>query len=164
QQREGYGHDSGGRHSGPTGPAYHRRPRPPPPPPPPPPLPPPPGPTSRGTTPGAAPPPDPQPPAAPRAPAHAPPTTGPPPSPRPAEIERSLTEAARVIGRDLRVPGFRRGKIPPPVVIRRVGRETLLDETVKERISSWYTAAIGEAGIAPIGQPDISLGDLPAAG
>jgi trigger factor len=82
----------------------------------------------------------------------------------PAEIERSLTEAARVIGRDLRVPGFRRGKIPPPVVIRRVGRETLLDETVKERISSWYTTAIGEAGIAPIGQPDISLGDLPAAG
>jgi trigger factor len=50
------------------------------------------------------------------------------------------------------------------VVIRRLGRETLLDETVKERIASWYTAAIGEAGIAPIGEPDISLGDLPGAG
>jgi trigger factor len=82
----------------------------------------------------------------------------------PAEIERSLTQAARAIGKDLKVPGFRKGKIPPPVVIRRLGRETLLDETVKERIASWYTAAIGEAGIAPIGEPDISLGDLPGAG
>jgi trigger factor len=81
-----------------------------------------------------------------------------------AEIERSLTQAARAIGRDMKVPGFRQGKIPPPVVIRRVGRETLLDETVKERIASWYTTAIGEAGIAPIGDPDISLGDLPGAG
>ncbi len=81
-----------------------------------------------------------------------------------AEIERSLTRAARAIGRDMKVPGFRQGKIPAPVVIRRVGRETLLDETVKERIASWYTTAIGEAGIAPIGDPDISLGDLPGAG
>ncbi len=80
------------------------------------------------------------------------------------EIERALTQAARSIGRDLRVPGFRKGKIPPPVVIRRLGRETLLDETVKERIQSWYAAAIGEAGIAPIGEPDISLGELPGAG
>ncbi|MEA2297705.1 MAG: trigger factor [Solirubrobacteraceae bacterium] len=81
-----------------------------------------------------------------------------------AEVERSLTQAARAIGRDLRVPGFRQGKIPPPVVIRRLGRETLLDETVKEKIASWYTTAIGEAGIAPIGDPDISLGELPGAG
>ncbi|HEU0317965.1 MAG TPA: trigger factor [Solirubrobacteraceae bacterium] len=81
-----------------------------------------------------------------------------------AEIERSLTQAARAIGRDMKVPGFRQGKIPPPVVIRRVGREMLLDETVKERIASWYSTAIGAAGIAPIGDPDISLGDLPGAG
>jgi trigger factor len=81
-----------------------------------------------------------------------------------AEIERALTQAARTIGRDLKVPGFRRGKIPPPVVIRRVGRETLLDETVKERLATWYSAAIGEAGLATVGDPDISLGELPAAG
>lgn len=82
----------------------------------------------------------------------------------PSEIERALTAAARAIGRDLRVPGFRKGKIPPPVVIRRVGRGTLLDETVKERIAFWYTAAIGEAGIVTVGDPDISLGELPGAG
>ncbi|MGI8801831.1 MAG: trigger factor [Solirubrobacteraceae bacterium] len=81
-----------------------------------------------------------------------------------AEIERSLTQAARAIGKDLRVPGFRKGKIPPPVVIRRLGRETLLDETVKERIQGWYAAAIGESGIAPVGEPDIELGELPGAG
>jgi trigger factor len=81
-----------------------------------------------------------------------------------AEIERALTQAARTIGRDLKVPGFRRGKIPPPVVIRRVGRETLLDETVKERMATWYSAAIGEAGLATVGDPDIELGELPAAG
>ncbi len=81
-----------------------------------------------------------------------------------AEVERALTTAARAIGRDMRLPGFRQGKIPPPVVIRRLGRESLLDETVKGRIATWYAAAVGEAGIAPIGEPDITVGDLPAAG
>jgi trigger factor len=82
----------------------------------------------------------------------------------PEEIERSLTDLARKVGRDLKVPGFRKGKIPAPVVIRRVGRASLLDETVREQLPFWYSDAIDEARLAVIGDPEIKRGDLPDAG
>ena len=44
-----------------------------------------------------------------------------------AEVEKRVEQAARVLGRQLRVPGFRAGKAPAPVVITRVGREAVLD-------------------------------------
>jgi trigger factor len=80
------------------------------------------------------------------------------------ELDRRVTQAARQLARNLRVPGFRAGKAPPPVVIQRVGREAVLDEAVRESIAGWYRAAIDEAGVIPIGEPDIDMGDLPKAG
>ena len=81
-----------------------------------------------------------------------------------AEVERSLAQAARRLARDTRVPGFRRGKVPPPVFIRRVGREYVLDEAIRSSIGGWYADALGEAKIAPIGEPKLDLGDLPGEG
>ncbi len=80
------------------------------------------------------------------------------------EVERRLDEAARQLGRQMRIPGFRKGKVPPPVVIRRLGREAVLDEALRSSLSSWYSDAIGVAGIAPVGQPELDLGELPAVG
>ena len=80
------------------------------------------------------------------------------------EVERSLQRTARQLGANLRIPGFRKGKVPPPVVIRRIGRETVLDETVRDAIGRWYVDAISAADIAPVGDPKLDLGDLPAEG
>jgi trigger factor len=80
------------------------------------------------------------------------------------EVARAVESAARQIGRDLRLPGFRKGKIPAPVVIGRVGREAVADEAVRERIGRWYVAAIEASRIAPVGEPELELGDLPAEG
>jgi trigger factor len=80
------------------------------------------------------------------------------------EVERSVTEAARQLGRQMRVPGFRKGKVPPPVVIRRLGREAVLDEALRARLGSWYSDAIEEAGIAPVGQPELDVSSLPGEG
>ena len=82
----------------------------------------------------------------------------------PEEVERRLNEAARALGRQMRVPGFRRGKVPPPVVIRRLGREAVLDEALRSSLSHWYEDAIEGSGIAPVGEPDLDLGELPAEG
>jgi trigger factor len=82
----------------------------------------------------------------------------------PEEIERRVAQSARSLGRSLRVPGFRNGKVPPPIVIQRVGREAVLDEAVRDNLTTWYTAAIDDAHIAPIGDPDLDLGDLPGEG
>lgn len=82
----------------------------------------------------------------------------------PAEIEKSLERAARAIGRDMRIPGFRKGKVPAPVIIQRVGRDAVLDEAVRDGIPKWYVEAIDEAGIDPVGDPDLDIGELPEAG
>jgi len=81
-----------------------------------------------------------------------------------AEVERSLAQTARRLARDTRVPGFRKGKVPPQVFIRRVGREYVLDEAVRSAIGGWYADAIGEAGIVTVGEPKLDLGDLPPEG
>ena len=82
----------------------------------------------------------------------------------PEEIDRRLAEAARSLGRNLRVPGFRTGKVPPPVIIKRVGREAVLDEAIRDSLARWYTAAIDDAHIVPVGEPEVDLGDPPAEG
>ncbi|MCW2997987.1 MAG: tig [Solirubrobacterales bacterium] len=82
----------------------------------------------------------------------------------PTELERRLQDAARQIGRDMRLPGFRKGKIPPPVVIRQVGRDAVLDEAVRTSLGRWYSDAIDASGIVPVGEPELDLGELPVAG
>jgi trigger factor len=81
-----------------------------------------------------------------------------------AEVERRVAQAAKRLGRNIRVPGFRAGKAPPPVIVQRMGRDAVLDEAVRESIATWYTAAIDAARIAPVGEPQLDLGDLPNQG
>jgi trigger factor len=80
------------------------------------------------------------------------------------EVERRLQQTARALGRDMRMPGFRKGKVPAPVVIRRVGREAILDETLRDALGRWYVEAIDAAGIHPVGDPSLQVGDLPGEG
>jgi trigger factor len=80
------------------------------------------------------------------------------------EVERRIQEVAKRLGRQLRIPGFRKGKVPPPVVIRRLGREAVLDEAVQSFLGTWSLDAIDGADINPIGRPRVDLGDLPKHG
>ncbi len=83
----------------------------------------------------------------------------------PEEVERRVQQAARELGRQMRVPGFRKGKVPPPVVLRRLGREAVVDEAVRSALGSWYADAIDGAGIAPVGEPELDVpSELPAEG
>ena len=81
-----------------------------------------------------------------------------------AEVEKRVAQAAKALGRNLRVPGFRTGKVPPPVIIQRVGRDAVLDEAVRESIAGWYSAAIDGANVVPVGEPDLNLSELPGEG
>jgi trigger factor len=82
----------------------------------------------------------------------------------PEEVERRVNQAASALGRNIKVPGFRAGKVPPPVIIQRVGREAVVDEAVRESLGRWYAAAIGAARIHPIGEPSLDVQGLPAEG
>ena len=83
----------------------------------------------------------------------------------PAEVvERELNRAASELGRDMKIPGFRKGKVPPQVVLQRIGREQLLGEAVQRGIPDWYEEAVNGAHIAAVGHPKVDLGELPDKG
>jgi len=81
-----------------------------------------------------------------------------------AEVEKRVAQAAKGLARGMRVPGFRPGKAPAPVVIKRIGRDAVLDEAVRESIGGWYSAAIDDAKVVPVGEPDLDLSSLPGEG
>ena len=79
-------------------------------------------------------------------------------------VDAALGKATKALGKELRMPGFRRGKVPPPVVLKRFGRAVVLDEAVRASLGRWYMDAVRDSGIHPIGDPDLELGDLPDQG
>jgi trigger factor len=82
----------------------------------------------------------------------------------PGEVEIRLERKARQLGREMRIPGFRRGKVPAPLVIQKVGREVVLEEAVRDTLGNWYSDAIDTAGIVTVGDPHLDLADLPPEG
>src|SRR3954452_25195998 len=82
----------------------------------------------------------------------------------PSAVDKALTKAAADLGRDLKIPGFRKGKVPPQVVLQRVGRDAVLDEAVRQALPDWYEEAIGDAGLNTVGEPSLDLGELPDKG
>jgi trigger factor len=82
----------------------------------------------------------------------------------PGELEDRVQHRAGRLGKDLKLPGFRRGKVPPALVLQRLGWETVLEEVVREDLGVWYVAAIEQTGIVPVGDPKIDLGELPGRG
>ena len=79
-------------------------------------------------------------------------------------LEREMQSAATAIGGELKISGFRQGKVPAQVVIQRVGREAVLDEAVRRGLPGWYGQAVQEAGIATVGDPKLDLSALPERG
>jgi trigger factor len=82
----------------------------------------------------------------------------------PDAVERELRNAAQSLGRDLKIAGFRKGHVPPQVVLQRVGREAVLDEAVRRALPAWYEEALTDAHLNTVGDPRLNLGDLPEQG
>jgi len=82
----------------------------------------------------------------------------------PDTIEKRVERAARQLAGDMRVPGFRKGKVPADLVIQRVGREAVLEQALRDSLAEWYERALLETGITPIGDPQLNVESLPGAG
>jgi trigger factor len=79
-------------------------------------------------------------------------------------VERELMGAARALANDLKISGFRKGKVPPQVVLQRIGREAVLEEAVRRALPVWYEEAVSEARLATVGDPKLDLSELPGKG
>ena len=73
------------------------------------------------------------------------------------ELKPSLDAAYQKIAKQINVPGFRRGKVPPVVIDRQIGRGPVLDEAVNAVIPEQYMAALAEHELEPLAQPDIEV-------
>jgi trigger factor len=76
----------------------------------------------------------------------------------PAErLSRAIDEAVRALSRRNRVPGFRPGKAPRPVLERFLGPGAVLDEAVEKLVESGYRAALTEHDIRPLSNADVEM-------
>jgi trigger factor len=80
------------------------------------------------------------------------------------DVRRHLDRAAKQLGSELRIPGFRKGKVPPQMVLQRVGREAVLEQALRDALPEWYEAAVLEAGVSTVGDPKLDVSELPAEG
>jgi trigger factor len=81
-----------------------------------------------------------------------------------SDIDRRLERTARDLAREMRVPGFRKGKVPPQMVLQRVGREAVMEQTLRDSLPEWYERALLEAGINPVGDPKLDVPSMPGEG
>ena len=77
------------------------------------------------------------------------------------ELKPSLDAAYKHIGSQIQVPGFRRGHVPNRVIDQRVGRGSVIQEAVNNKLSDFYREAMTEAGRVPMLQPEIEITELP---
>lgn len=76
------------------------------------------------------------------------------------ELKPELDKAYKTIGAQVKVQGFRPGKVPPRILDQRVGRGVVLEEAVQEALPRLYSEAVTEAGVAPIGRPEVDVTKL----
>jgi trigger factor len=73
------------------------------------------------------------------------------------ELKPSLDKAYRDVGRQVRIPGFRPGHVPPRVIDQRLGRGVVLEQAVNDAVPQLYGKALAESEVAALGQPDLEI-------
>ena len=76
------------------------------------------------------------------------------------EMRHALEHATSDLAGSVKIPGFRKGKVPPQVLRARLGHERLLTEAVESHIGGWFWNAAASTHIRPIAQPEYDY-DLP---
>ncbi|SDC73016.1 trigger factor [Nocardioides lianchengensis] len=76
------------------------------------------------------------------------------------ELKPSLDAAYKQIAQQINVPGFRRGKVPPMVIDRQVGRGAVLDQAINDSLPKKYIEALQENSLEPLGQPEVEVTKL----
>ncbi len=76
------------------------------------------------------------------------------------DVHHAVEHAASDLAASVKIPGFRKGKVPMPVLVSRIGKERLYSEAVESHIEGWYRNAIAGTRVRPITRPAYEY-DLP---
>jgi trigger factor len=78
------------------------------------------------------------------------------------DVEHAIDHAASDLAGSLRIPGFRKGKVPMPVLLARVGKDRLYQEAVDSHIGGWFRAALRGTNVRPVETPQYEY-ELPSS-
>ena len=79
-----------------------------------------------------------------------------------ADIKHAYEHAAADLAQNVKIPGFRKGKVPMPVLVRRVGNERIFSEAVDTHIENWFLRSAARSRLRPISRPSYDY-ELPTS-
>tara|TARA_B100000408_G_scaffold27876_1_gene20363 strand:+ start:3738 stop:5114 length:1377 start_codon:yes stop_codon:yes gene_type:complete len=80
----------------------------------------------------------------------------------PDELKPSIAHAYEHIAKDVQIPGFRKGKVPAPIIDQRIGRGAVLEHAVSEGLDGFYRQAVEAESIRVLGRPSAEVVEWPA--
>src|SRR5919198_15991 len=78
------------------------------------------------------------------------------------DVHHAVEHAASDLADRVKIPGFRKGKVPHQVLVQRIGRERLMTEAVESHIGGWFWNAATRKRVRPVAQPEYDF-ELPAS-
>ena len=81
-----------------------------------------------------------------------------------SDVDAAVRETAEALGKEMKIPGFRKGKVPAEMVLQRLGRPTVLNQALESALGGWYERAMLDSGVSPIGDPKLDLKEMPEDG
>jgi len=78
------------------------------------------------------------------------------------DVHHAVEHAASDLAQSVKIPGFRKGKVPMPVLVSRIGRERLYTEAIESHIGGWFWNAAARTGIRPADRPELDY-ELPSS-
>src|SRR5919204_3475919 len=78
------------------------------------------------------------------------------------DVHHAVEHAASDLADRVKIPGFRKGKVPHQVLVQRIGRERLMTEAVESHIGGWFWNAATRTRVRPVAQPEYDF-ELPAS-
>jgi trigger factor len=78
------------------------------------------------------------------------------------DVHHAVEHAANDLAQTARIPGFRKGKVPMPLLVQRIGKDRLYQEAVDSHIGGWFWNAATRARVNPIAQPQYEY-ELPSS-
>jgi trigger factor len=73
------------------------------------------------------------------------------------EFRKDLDRAYRSIANQVKIPGFRKGKVPKRIIDAQIGRDVVIEQFLEDSIPLYYRQALQEHDLAPIADPELDV-------
>jgi trigger factor len=73
------------------------------------------------------------------------------------EFTKDLDRAYRSISNQVKIPGFRKGKVPKQIIDAQIGRDVVREEFLSSAVPTYFRDALRDEDLAPISDPEIQL-------